>query len=128
MAYQEFTFELEPETCSCQSSIRSQNSVDKKTSRHEIRRILCATIDNMLSNDISDDLLINNLQNILINLEETKTHNLNEVEDLIEEHTRVGLSKNIIKKRLLEIAENIYDYKNDGTYIKFKKFYLNLFV
>jgi len=51
-------------------------------------------------------------------LEKTKSLDYNdssEIEDLIEEHSMVGFSEEVIKKRLLEIADNIVENDIDGT-------------
>lgn len=76
-------------------------------------------LDNVSSNDPLSDHLINQLQKILIQLEKTKSFEnnvTNEIDDLIEEHSMVGFNEIVIKKRLLEIAEKLFESDNDGIY------------
>lgn len=118
MGYQEFAFGLESETCKCHSAVQPIISNDKKVARHEILKIICRMLDNTSSNYTLSDRLISQLQKIIITLEETKPLGYNdssEVEDLIEEHSMVGFSEEIIKKRILEIANNLVENDNDGT-------------
>lgn len=75
-------------------------------------------LDNTSSNYCLSDRLISQLQKILNKLEKTKSLDYNdssEIEDLIEEHSMVGFSEEVIKKRLLEIADNIVENDIDGT-------------
>jgi len=120
VAYQEFAFELELETCKCHSVVQPKISNDKIVARHEIRKIICGMLDNTTSNYPLSDQLISQLQKILTKLEDTKSFDYNEsseVEDLIEEHSMVGFSEEVIKKRLLEIADGLVENASDGTYI-----------
>ncbi|XP_022168201.1 MATH and LRR domain-containing protein PFE0570w-like isoform X2 [Myzus persicae] len=117
VAYQEFAFELERETCKCHSVVQPKISNDKIVARHEIRKIICGMLDNTASNYPLSDQLISQLQKIITKLEDTKSFDYNEsseVEDLIEEHSMVGFSEEVIKKRLLEIAENLVENASDG--------------
>lgn len=85
--------------------------------RHEIRKIICGMLDNTSSNYCPSVRLISQLQTILNKLEKTKSLDYNdssEIEDLIEEHSIVGFSEEVIKKRLLEIAENLIENNFDG--------------
>lgn len=118
VGYHEFAFELEPEICKCQSFIKPIITNDKTAAHYEIRKILCAMLDDVSSNDPLSDHLISQLQKVMTKLEKTKLleNNVpNEVDDLIEEHSMVGLSEIVIKKRLSEIAENLIESDNDGT-------------
>lgn len=113
MAYQEFAFGLEPETCKCHSVIQT-----KMVARHEIRKIICEMLDNTSSNYLLNDRIIRQLQKLITKLEDTKSSDHNEsseVEDLIEEHSMVGFNEEVIKKRLLEIADNLVENESDGT-------------
>ncbi|XP_060862265.1 metacaspase-2-like isoform X2 [Metopolophium dirhodum] len=117
VAYQEFAFGLEPETCKCHSVVQPKISNDKIVARHEIRKIICGMLDNTSSNYCLSDRLISQLQKIINKLENTKSLDYNdssEIEDLIEEHSMVGFSEEVIKKRLLEIADNIVENDIDG--------------
>eukprot|EP00102_Acyrthosiphon_pisum_P021137 XP_016658347.1 PREDICTED: probable serine/threonine-protein kinase DDB_G0283337 [Acyrthosiphon pisum] len=117
VAYQEFAFGLEPETCKCHSVIQPKISNDKIVARHEIRKIICGMLDNTSSNYCLSDRSISKLQKIINKLEKTKSLDYNdssEVEDLIEEHSMVGFSEEVIKKRLLEIADNMVENDIDG--------------
>ncbi|CAI6343996.1 unnamed protein product [Macrosiphum euphorbiae] len=117
VAYQEFAFGLDPETCKCHSVVQPKTSNDKIVARHEIHKIICGMLDNTSSNYCLSDRLISQLQKIISKLEKTKSLDYNdssEVEDLIEEHSMVGFSEEVIKKRLLEIADNIVENDIDG--------------
>lgn len=86
------------------------------TARHEIRSILCGILDNLSSNNVLNDPLINQLRKIKTNLEKitlSGPDKMNEVEDLVDEHSVIGFSENIIEKRLLEMAENEFKNNND---------------
>lgn len=102
-------FEVDQETCKCQSSKFGKTN-DKTIARYEIRRILRGMLDHILSLDESLSYpLISKLQKIMTNLEETdllERDDSNEVKNLVVEHSIVGFSEIIIKNRLLEIAEN----------------------
>jgi len=118
VAYQEFAFGLEPETCKCHSVVQPKLSNDKIVARHEIRKIICEMLDNTSSNYPLSDQMISQLQKIITKLEDTKSSDCNEsseVEDLIEEHSMVGFNEEVIKKRLLEIVDNLVENENDGT-------------
>lgn len=121
MNYRELEFELEPETCKCQSLEQSRIVKDKTGSRYEIRTILCGMLNNISSNDPLNGHLISQLQNLLIKLEETKPmeyDKYNEINDLIEEHSMIGFSETVVQKRLLKIAENLYENdENDGIFM-----------
>jgi len=120
VAYQEFAFGLEPETCKCHSTVQPKVSNNKMVARHEIRKIICKMLDNTSSNYSLNDRIISQLQKIITNLEDTKSSDCNEsseVEDLIEEHSMVGFNEEVIKKRLLEIADNIVENESDGIKI-----------
>lgn len=123
MAYHEVTFEVEPEACKCQSSKFGKTN-DKTIARYEICRILRGMLDHILSLDESLSYpLISKLQKIMTNLEDKdllKRNDSNEVKNLVVEHSIIGFSEIIIKKRLLEIAEN----NNDGS--SSAKWYLSL--
>lgn len=114
VSYHEVLFDVEPETCKCQSS-QSKCINDNTVARYEIRKILCGILDDMLlNNDPLCDPLISKLQKIMTNLEDNdllEQKKSNEVENLIEEHSVVGFSEMVIKKKLLEMAENIDDGK-----------------
>ncbi|XP_015363595.1 PREDICTED: uncharacterized protein LOC107161627 [Diuraphis noxia] len=117
VAYQEFAFGLEPVTCNCHSVVQPKISNDKMVARHEIRKIICEMLDNTSSNYPLNDQIILQLQKIITKLEDTKSSDYNEsseVEDLIEEHSMVGFNEEVIKKRLLEIADNLVENENDG--------------
>lgn len=76
-------------------------------------------LDDVSSNDPLSDHLISQLQKVMTKLEKTKlleNNEPNELNDLIEEHSMVGFSEIVIKKRLLEIAENSIESDIDGTY------------
>lgn len=76
-------------------------------------------LDDVSSNDPLSDHLISQLQKVMTKLEKTKlleNNAPNELNDLIEEHSMVGFSEIVIKKRLLEIAENSIESDIDGTY------------
>lgn len=113
-AYQEFAFGLEPETCKCHSVTQPKISNDKIVARHEILKIICGMLDNTSNYPLSDQL-ISQLQKIMIIMEETKSLEYNsEVEDLIEEHSMVGFSEEVLKKRILDIADNLVEKDSDG--------------
>ncbi|KAF0768430.1 putative serine/threonine-protein kinase isoform X2 [Aphis craccivora] len=113
-AYQEFAFGLEPETCKCHSVTQPKISNDKRVARHEILKIICGMLDNTSNYPLSDQL-ISQLQKIIIIMEETKPLEYNsEVEDLIEEHSMVGFSEEVLKKRILDIADNLVENDSDG--------------
>ncbi|XP_050056040.1 uncharacterized protein LOC114125811 isoform X3 [Aphis gossypii] len=115
-AYQEFAFGLEPETCKCHSVTQPKISNDKIVARDEILKIICGMLDNTSNYPLSDHL-ISQLQKIMIIVEETKSLEYNsssEVEDLIEEHSMVGFSKEVLKKRILDIADNLVENNSDG--------------
>ncbi|XP_060835044.1 putative uncharacterized protein DDB_G0286901 [Rhopalosiphum padi] len=117
VAYQEFAFGLEPETCKCHSVVQPKISNDKIVARHEIRKIICGMLDNMSKHPLSDQL-ISQLQKIIITMEETKPLEFNgssEVDDLIEEHSMVGFSEEVIKKRILDIADNLVENVSDDN-------------
>jgi len=94
---------------------------DKIVARRDIRRILCGMLDNISSNsDSLNDNLISRLLKIMEKLEETNSLECNvpnELYDLVEEHSLVGFSETIIKKRLLEIVENVLKNDYNGTQI-----------
>jgi len=94
---------------------------DKIVACRDIRRILCGMLDNVSSNsDSLNDHLISRLLKIMEKLEETNSLECNmpnELHDLVEEHSLVGFSETIIKKRLLEIVENVFKNDNNGTQI-----------
>lgn len=121
MAYQEFAFGLEPETCKCHSVVQPKISNDKIAARHQIRKIICEMLDNTSSIYSLSDRLISQLQKIIIQLEETQSleyNDLSEVEDLIKEHSMAGFSEEVLKRRLCEIAEKLAENDNednDGT-------------
>jgi len=55
----------------------------------------------------------------MIIVEETKSLEYNsssEVEDLIEEHSMVGFSEEVLKKRILDIADNLVENDSDGNF------------
>jgi len=114
VAYQEFAFGLEPETCKCHSVVQPKTSNDKIVTRHEIHKIICGMLDNTSSNYCLSDRLISQLQKIISKLENLDYNDSSELEDLIEEHSMVGFSEEVIKKRLLEIADNIVENDIDG--------------
>lgn len=73
-------------------------------------------LDNTSNYPLSDQL-ISQLQKIIIIMEETKPLEYNsEVEDLIEEHSMVGFSEEVLKKRILDIADNLVENDSDGNY------------
>lgn len=73
-------------------------------------------LDNTTNYPLSDQL-ISQLQKIIIIMEETKPLEYNsEVEDLIEEHSMVGFSEEVLKKRILDIADNLVENDSDGNY------------
>ncbi|KAE9537684.1 hypothetical protein AGLY_006707, partial [Aphis glycines] len=115
-AYQEFAFGLEPETCKCHSVTQPKISNDKIVARDEILKIICGMLDNTSNYPLSNHL-ISQLQKIMIIMEETKSLEYNsssEVEDLIEEHSMVGFSEEVLKKRILDIADNLVENNIDG--------------
>lgn len=116
MAYHEFTFELEQETCKCQLAVQ-QLPMSNIKARSQIHKVICGMLDNMSSNDPLSDELISQLQKIMIYLENTKSSEyskLNELEDLVENYSVVGFNEIVIKNRLLEIAKNLIDNDHDG--------------
>uniref|UniRef100_A0A2S2NHD7 Uncharacterized protein n=1 Tax=Schizaphis graminum TaxID=13262 RepID=A0A2S2NHD7_SCHGA len=116
VAYQEFAFELEPETCKCHSVVQPKISNDKIVAHHEILKIICGMLDNTSNYPLSDRL-IRQLQKIINTMEKTKSLEFNgssEVDDLIEEHSMVGFSEEVIKKRILDIADNLKENDSDG--------------
>lgn len=122
MAYHEFAFELEPETCKCQSSSVRPISNDDKTmvARHDIRRIVCGMLDGLSSNSGPlNDRVIGQLLKVMEKLDETDSseHGMppNELRDLVEEHGFVAFNETVIKKRLLEIVENTLENDNNGN-------------
>lgn len=75
-------------------------------------------LDNTSNYPLSDQL-ISQLQKIMIIVEETKSLEYNsssEVEDLIEEHSMVGFSEEVLKKRILDIADNLVENDSDGNF------------
>lgn len=75
-------------------------------------------LDNTSNYPLSDQL-ISQLQKIMIIMEETKSLEYNsssEVEDLIEEHSMVGFSEEVLKKRILDIADNLVENDSDGNF------------
>ncbi|XP_025203785.1 putative uncharacterized protein DDB_G0282133 isoform X2 [Melanaphis sacchari] len=115
VAYQEFAFGLEPETCKCHSVVQPKISHDKTVARHEILKTICGMLENTSNYPLSDKL-ITQLQKIIMIMEETKSleHNgLTEVDDLIEEHSMVGFSDEVIKNRIMDIANNIVENNSD---------------
>lgn len=114
VAYSNFMFESESQTCTCQPIIQPRMTKNIKVARNKICKILCE----MLENKWSNDELTNQLQNILINLEEpdTLTNSYSsQLENLVEQHSMADLNENIIKNKLLEIAKNVFENKNKGT-------------
>lgn len=118
VAYSNFTFESESLTCTCQPMIHPRITENKKKAHYEIYKILREMLKNTLSYDLLNDELTKQLQNILIYFKEPNpfTNNYSsQLENLIEQHSMVDLSENIIKHRLLEIAKNVFENKNEGT-------------
>lgn len=116
VAYSNFTFESKSQTCTREPIIQPRKTKSKTVARNEICEILCEMLKNKSSN--LNDKLTNQLQTILINLEETSpwTNNYSsQLENLIEEHCMIDLNENIIKSRILEIAENVFENENNGT-------------
>lgn len=112
MAYHEYTYELEPKTCKCQSSVCPVIINDKNAAHCEIRNTLYGILNNVSSNDILSNHLIVQLQKILIKLDETNIlegKESNILKDLVEEHSMFGFSEMVIKQRLMEIAKNYHD-------------------
>lgn len=113
MAYHEFKL-LEPESRKCQPLNQPTKTNDEVVARSEIYSILYGMLHHMSSSDLVNDQLFGQLQKIMVKVEKSNSlecNDLDEVEDLIKEHSMVGLSDIVIKNRLLELAEN-YD---DGT-------------
>lgn len=115
--YRELEFELEPEICKCKSLEQSRIVKDKTESHYEISTILCGMLNNMPSSNPLNDHLLGQLQNLLKKLKDTKSFEYDkpsEINDLIEEHSLIGLSEMVLQKRLLKIAENLFENDNDG--------------
>jgi len=120
IAYHECAFELESETCKCQSSNQPRTANDKIVARYEICRILCGMINKNISNDPLNNHLINLLQKLMIKRKETNFQEFNEsnlLEDLVEELSIVSISEMAIKEKLLEIVEKIFKNDDDGKYL-----------
>jgi len=112
-------FELEPQICKCQSSVQPVINNDRNVARNDIRRILCGMLDNVSSNtDSLNDNTISELLKIMEKLEEPNSleYNVpNELYDLVEEHSMIGYSEMVIKKKLLEIVKNVFINDDNGT-------------
>lgn len=119
MAYREFMFELEPQICKCQSLVQPVINNDRNVARNDICRILCGMLDNVSSNtDSLNDNTISELLKIMEKLEEPNLleYNVpNELYDLVEEHSMIGYSEMVIKKKLLEIVKNVFINDDNGT-------------
>ncbi|XP_050421654.1 homeobox protein 4-like isoform X1 [Adelges cooleyi] len=111
-AYREFTFDFEPETCTCHLSSQSRPTRDETTACEEIQCILCTILENDLSNDVLSNQLDNILQYLQKKLDGT-THSeetsLKDLDRLIKEHATTGLTNSVIQQRLLEIAEHFFE-------------------
>lgn len=112
MAYHEFKFELEPSSGNYQLLSQPRETNDEIVARSEIHSILCGMLHYMSSSDPVNDKIFGQLQKIMVKLEKSNSLECNdsdEVDDLIKEHSIVGLSDIVIKKRLLEMTEKYND-------------------
>ncbi|XP_050421655.1 uncharacterized protein LOC126834066 isoform X2 [Adelges cooleyi] len=125
-AYREFTFDFEPETCTCHLSSQSRPTRDETTACEEIQCILCTILENDLSNDVLSNQLDNILQYLQKKLDGT-THSeetsLKDLDRLIKEHATTGLTNSVIQQRLLEIAEHFFENNIQGNnYVSVREF------
>ncbi|XP_050421656.1 uncharacterized protein LOC126834066 isoform X3 [Adelges cooleyi] len=124
-AYREFTFDFEPETCTCHLSSQSRPTRDETTACEEIQCILCTILENDLSNDVLSNQLDNILQYLQKKLDGT-THSeetsLKDLDRLIKEHATTGLTNSVIQQRLLEIAEHFFENNIQDNYVSVREF------